>query len=39
MDFQKKEKVEINDYLNMINLKTGALFAFLFRRSVIIRSR
>ena len=30
MDFQKKEKVEINDYLNMINLKTGALFAFSF---------
>ena len=40
MDFQKKEKVEIKDYLNMINLKTGALFAFFFfRRPVIIRSR
>ena len=30
IDFQKKEKVEIKDYLNMINLKTGALFAFSF---------
>jgi len=30
MDFQKKENIKIEDYLNMINLKTGALFAFSF---------
>ena len=30
IDFQKKEKVEIKDYLNMINLKTGVFLFFLF---------
>ena len=31
MDFQKKKKVHVDDYINMINLKTGALFAFSFK--------
>tara|TARA_B100000902_G_scaffold147958_1_gene144808 strand:+ start:63 stop:1037 length:975 start_codon:yes stop_codon:yes gene_type:complete len=31
MDFQKKQKVHVEDYINMINLKTGALFSFAFK--------
>jgi len=31
MDFQKTKKVHVDDYINMINLKTGALFAFSFK--------
>jgi len=31
MDLQKKNKASLKDYLEMINLKTGALFAFSFQ--------